>query len=111
MKPSRKPIVLSEFGGFTYSAEGHIFNPDKSYGYGTCKTTGELDRRLEEVYFKHVLPAIGKGLCGSIYTQVSDVEDEINGMVTYDRKVIKPSESVMQDIAARLQAALKEATT
>ena len=111
MKPSRKPIVLSEFGGFTYSAEGHIFNPDKSYGYGTCKTTGELDRRLEDVYFKHVLPAIGKGLCGSIYTQVSDVEDEINGMVTYDRKVIKPSESVMQDIAARLQAALKEATT
>ena len=58
-----------------------------------------------------MLPAIQKGLCGSIYTQVSDVEDEINGMVTYDRKLVKPGEAVMQDIAKRLQEAFKEATT
>ena len=109
LKPSQKPIVLSEFGGFTYSAPGHIFNPDKSYGYGTCKTTAQLDARLEETYLQRVLPAIGKGLCGSIYTQVSDVEDEINGMVTYDRKIIKPSAAVMQGIAARLREAFEEA--
>jgi len=109
LKKSRKPIILSEFGGFTYSAAGHIFNPDKSYGYGTCRTPQELESRLEDIYLQRVLPAIGKGLCGSIYTQVSDVEDEINGMVTYDRKVIKPNEAVMQGIAQKLQAALKEA--
>ena len=110
LKPSEKPIVLSEFGGFTYSAQGHIFNPDKSYGYGTCETTEQLDQRLRDVYLQRVIPAVRKGLCGSIYTQVSDVEDEINGIVTYDRKIIKPSEAVMLDIAARLQAAIKEAT-
>ena len=66
---------------------------------------------MQQVYLERVLPAIGKGLCGSIYTQVSDVEDEINGMVTYDRKLVKPGEAVMQDIAARLQEAFKEATT
>ena len=111
LRRSKKPIVLSEFGGFTYSAAGHIFNPGKSYGYGTCKDIPQLEEKLRQVYLERVLPAIGKGLCGSIYTQVSDVEDEINGMVTYDRKLVKPGEAVMQDIAARLQEAFKEATT
>ena len=111
LRRSKKPIVLSEFGGFTYSAPGHIFNPGKSYGYGTCKDIPQLEEKLRQVYLQRVLPAIQKGLCGSIYTQVSDVEDEINGMVTYDRKVVKPGEAVMQDIAKRLQEAFKEATT
>ena len=111
LRRSRKPIVLSEFGGFTYSAEGHIFNPGKTYGYGTCKDIGDLEQKLHQVYLQRVLPAIQKGLCGSIYTQVSDVEDEINGMVTYDRKLVKPGETVMQDIAKQLQKAFQEATT
>ena len=110
LKPSEKPIVLSEFGGFTYRAEDHIFNPDKSYGYGTCKTPQQLNQRLEEIYRQRVIPAVAKGLCGSIYTQVSDVEDEINGIFTYDRKVIKPDEAVMRQIAQQLHTALKEAT-
>jgi hypothetical protein len=106
MKASQKPIVLSEFGGFTYSAPGHIFNPDKSYGYGTCKTTDQLNQRLREIYEKHVIPAVKKGLCASIYTQVSDVEDEINGLVTYDRKLTKPDPEVMASIASQLHAAM-----
>ena len=103
MKPSDKPIVLSEFGGFTYSVPGHIYNPEKSYGYGTCKTPEELTQRLREIYEQHVIPAISKGLCAAIYTQVSDVEDEINGLVTYDRKVVKPDEAVMLKIAEKLK--------
>ena len=103
MKPSDKPIVLSEFGGFTYSAPGHSYNPEKSYGYGTCKTPGELTQRIRKLYEQHVIPAISKGLCASIYTQVSDVEEEINGLVTYDRKVVKPDEAVMLKIAEQLK--------
>ena len=103
MKPSDKPIVLSEFGGFTYSAPGHSYNPEKSYGYGTCKTPGELTQRIRKIYEQHVIPAISKGLCASIYTQVSDVEEEINGLVTYDRKVVKPDEAVMLKIAEQLK--------
>ena len=106
MKPSEKPIVLSEFGGFTYSATGHIFNPDKSYGYGTCKTTDQLNQRLQEVYEKHVIPAVKKGLCASVYTQISDVEDEINGLLTYDRKEVKPDPAVMTAIARQLAEAV-----
>ena len=106
MKPSKKPIVLSEFGGFTYSVDGHIFNPDRAYGYGTCKTTAELNNRLEKVYRAHVIPAVKKGLCASVYTQISDVEDEINGILTYDRKITKADPSVMNAIAQDLFSAV-----
>ena len=106
MKPSDKPVFLSEFGGFTYSAPGHIFNPDKSYGYGTCKTTEELNAQLRKVYEERVIPAVAKGLCASVYTQVSDVEDEINGILTYDRKLTKPDPEVMHSIARQLREAM-----
>jgi hypothetical protein len=54
-----------------------------------------LTAALEKLYLKKLLPLIRKGLCGCIYTQVSDVEEEINGLVTYDRRVVKvPVESM-----------------
>ena len=108
LKPSEKPIVLSEFGGFAYSVAQHIFNPDKTYGYGTCKDARQLNQRLLKLYREHVIPAVQKGLCAAIYTQVSDVEDEINGIMTYDRKIIKPDAATMRTIAAELRAALHE---
>ena len=111
MKKSDKPIVLSEFGGFTYSTPGHIFNPDKAYGYGTCKTTEQLQQRLLEIYRDRVTPAIAKGLCASVYTQISDVEDEINGLLTYDRQVTKVQPAFMQDIARQLQEAMDAASS
>ena len=110
MKKSDKPIVLSEFGGFTYSTPGHIFNPDRSYGYGTCKTTEQLQQRLLEVYRDRVVPAIRKGLCASVYTQISDVEDEINGLMTYDRQVTKVAAEPMRAIAQMLREAMASAT-
>ena len=102
-----KPLVLSEFGGKTYKAEGHIFNPDKSYGYGGCETLDKLNEAVEKLYLEEILPCIEKGLCASIYTQVSDVEDEINGLLTYDRKVEKLRPEVMLPIAGKLNEALK----
>ncbi|MCR5188561.1 MAG: glycoside hydrolase family 2, partial [Treponema sp.] len=84
-----KALVLSEFGGFSRAVEGHIWNPSKSYGYGKCKDQEELTQRIIETYKKMVLPAIPKGLCACIYTQLSDIEDEINGFYTYDREVCK----------------------
>ena len=107
MKKFPRPIVLSEFGGFAYGVPGHVYNPDKIYGYGTCKSQEELDRRLRELYEKHVIPEVPNGLCGAIYTQVSDVEDEINGLVTYDRKVTKPKKETMLAISQKLRQALQ----
>jgi len=103
----KKPLVLSEFGGKTYKAEGHLFNPDKSYGYGGCDTLEALNEAVRKLYLEEVLPCIPKGLCAAVYTQVSDVEDEINGLLTYDRKLSKLQPEVMLPVAEALQAALK----
>ena len=104
----KKPLVLSEFGGKTYRAEGHVFNPDKSYGYGGCKTLPELNKAVAALYLEEVLPCIPNGLCAAIYTQVSDVEDEINGLVTYDRRMEKLTAETMLPVAQALQAAISE---
>ncbi|MBQ0165960.1 MAG: hypothetical protein KBT02_02475, partial [Treponema sp.] len=83
------PLLLSEFGGFTREVEGHIWNTEHSYGYGKCEDEKTLTDKIISTYEKMVLPAIPRGLCGAIYTQVSDIEDEINGFYTYDRQVCK----------------------
>ena len=104
----KKPLILSEFGGKTYKAEGHVFNPDKSYGYGGCETLEKLNEAVSKLYLEEVLPCIKKGLCAAIYTQLSDVEDEINGIVTYDRKICKLTAEAMLPVAKALQAATEK---
>ena len=108
LQPSDKPLVLSEFGGYTYAVPGHLFNPDKSYGYKTCKTMEQFQAAISELYITRVLPAVERGLCAAICTQVSDVEDEINGMLTYDRKVNKADEELMQQLARALRDAFSQ---
>ncbi len=102
LKATDKPLVLSEFGGHCYPVEGHLFNPEKAYGYKSCKTLADFHKSIEQLYRKRILPAVSKGLCAAIYTQVSDVEDEINGLLTYDRKVCKADEQAMQALARDL---------
>ena len=106
-KKDEKPVVLSEFGGFSHGVGGHLFNTEKSYGYGSCKSLNELAERIERLYADEIVPAAKHGLCASVYTQVSDVEDEINGLVTYDRKVEKLTPERMLPIAKALQDAVK----
>ncbi len=101
-----KPLVLSEFGGYAYPVDGHLFNPEKAYGYKSCKTQAEFHTAIDFLYRTRILPAIPKGLCAAICTQVSDVEDEINGFLTYDRKVCKADEAAMQALAQALQEAI-----
>jgi len=103
LKPYEKPLVLSEFGGYAYPEEGHIFNPEKAYGYKSCKSREAFQKDLENLYRQRILPGIEKGLCAAIYTQVSDVEDEINGLLTYDRKLCKADPQAMQAIAKALR--------
>ena len=102
IKPSAKPIVLSEFGGYSYKPEGHVFNPDHTYGYRFFQDEQTFRKALTELYEKEILPAISLGLCAAIYTQVSDVEDETNGLLSYDRAVLKVDEAEMKTLAERL---------
>ena len=102
LKRSDKPIVLSEFGGYSHRVEGHIFNLDKNYGYKSFKKADDYENALVSLYENEVIPAIDRGLCATVYTQVSDVEDETNGLLTYDRKVLKVSVLRMKELALKL---------
>lgn len=94
-----KPKILSEFGGYSLKYEGHSFNLKKNYGYRTFKEQKDFEAALRTLYETQVVAFIKQGLCASVYTQLSDVEDETNGLMTYDRKVIKVSEDLMNEIS------------
>ena len=105
MKPTgRRPLLLTEFGGYSCALEGHRFNPDEEYGYQKYPTVEDFQTALEKLYREGILPQIRRGLCGCILTQVSDVEEETNGLVTYDRMVIKADREEMQALARDLMA-------
>jgi hypothetical protein len=110
IKSSSMPIVLSEFGGYSYKIMEHSFNPHHTYGYGKCESQGDFEKALVSLYEEQVIPSIRAGLCATVYTQVSDVEDETNGFLTYDRRVLKVSEGVMQKVADKIFLAFLEAT-
>lgn len=108
LKAGDKPLVLSEFGGYSYKIEGHSFNTKQTYGYGKFKKQADYTTAVENLYREQVLPTVKNGLCAAIYTQVSDVEDETNGLLTYDRKICKLDEKTMCAVASSLQRALDE---
>ena len=107
LKVSDKPLVLSEFGGYAYPVEGHLFNTGNSYGYKACKNEAHFRESVDKLYREKVIPAVKRGLCAAIITQVSDVEDEINGFLTYDRKVNKADTEKMLAIAEALRQTVK----
>lgn len=108
-QPDKRPWFLSEFGGYTYAVDDHVYAKYASYGYGGCKDTDELTDSIIARYEELVVPLVVKGACGSVYTQLSDVEDEVNGFYTYDRKVCKVDETKMKELAAKIDANLKTA--
>ena len=103
MPKSDIPVVLSEFGGYVYKIAENSYNPDKTYGYRYLKNREDFEAALYKLYDEEIVPAVKTGLCAAIYTQVSDVEDETNGLLTYDRKICKITAEKMQGIARKLQ--------
>lgn len=88
IRPEReRASVLSEFGGYSYREPGHCAK-EKLYGYGICKNKKDLEKRFLE-RGQGVRNLIPQGLSASIYTQWTDVEEEVNGVFTYDRGVRK----------------------
>ena len=93
-----RAVCLTEFGGYSLPVEQHRFNPDKVYGYKKLTTADDFNRELAELYRRDVIRLIPEGLSAAVFTQLSDVEDEVNGLVTFDRKVVKVDEQMMKDI-------------
>ena len=83
--------------------KNHIYSMYNSYGYGVCDDSKELTDKILKMYKEMILPGIEKGVCGCIYTQVSDVEDEINGLYTYDRKVCKVLKKPLQELSYEIK--------
>lgn len=107
-KASALPVVLSECGGYSYAPAGHVFNTEKNYGYRHFETQEAFEQALLTLYREEIIPAAKMGLCGAILTQVSDVEDETNGLLSYDRKVIKVAAEPMCSIAKDLQRGVQD---
>lgn len=94
-----KALILSEFGGYSCKIKEHSFNPYKTYGYKYFDNKSDFEKALDKLYREEVIPMIERGLSGAILTQLSDVEDETNGLVTYDRQVVKVDKVAMQKLA------------
>ena len=95
-------VILTEFGGYNLSIDGHTWN-DAAYGYKQMASREALAGALAKLYGEEIIPAKAKGLSAAVYTQVSDVEDEINGLMTYDRKVQKLENGVLLAINNQLR--------
>ena len=107
LSPSpERPMLLSECGGFTLDMGKK--RKGLSWGYGRSRSSEKLTEKIEAMYEKMVIPAIASGLCGSIYTQLSDVENEINDLFTYDRSCCKVIPERMAAISQKLYSTLKK---
>lgn len=99
LHPKTRPLFVSECGGYSLDVNGYSGN---AYGYGKCSDTGELTDKIVSMYEKMILPAIKGGCCGCIYTQLSDVEDEINGFYSFDREKCKVDKERIQELSASI---------
>lgn len=105
-KPDERPLVLSEFGGYSSKIKDHSFNKAKTYGYKFFSDNEEFKKALLKLYYDEVIPAIkSHGLCATVLTQVSDVEDETNGLLTYDRQVLKVDPAKMREMSKAIYEA------
>ena len=87
-KDEKRAFVISEYGGYACHIAGHS-SVERIFGYKKFDTLEDLSNAYHELYEGQVLPLVKQGLSGVVYTQLSDVEEEVNGLVTYDRKVVK----------------------
>ncbi|WKN30929.1 glycoside hydrolase family 2 TIM barrel-domain containing protein [Porifericola rhodea] len=99
-------LVLGEYGGLGLPVENHTWQEKDNWGYQSFKNKEELSARYQKL-MEDLVPLIPMGLSAAIYTQTSDVEVETNGLMTYDRKVIKFDEAQMKQWHQRLYNALK----
>ena len=102
-KPDKRnrAVILSEYGGYNLLVAGHSYNK-KNFGYRRLKDGEALLQAYTDLMTDQILPAMEKGLSAAVYTQLSDVEDEVNGFWTYDRKVQKINAAAVRNINLQL---------
>jgi beta-galactosidase/beta-glucuronidase len=99
--------VLGEYGGIGLALEGHLWATDRNWGYVQFKNSKEVTDQYVE-YAEQLLKMIKSGFTAAVYTQTTDVEGEVNGLMTYDRKVIKMDEERVREINRKICNSLNE---
>ena len=89
--------VLGEYGGIGWAVEDHLWQPDRNWGYVQYHSGEEVFAQYEE-FARQLIPTIAHGVSAAVYTQTTDVEIEVNGLMTYDRKVIKMDENKLRAV-------------
>ena len=103
-KRDARVLALTEYGGFSLAIPDHTWSP-RTFGYKTFATIQSWQDAVVQLHDEQIVPAITGGLGATVYTQLSDVEDEVNGLVTYDRRVVKADEATFRAMNDRLRAA------
>lgn len=106
-KPDHRAFVISEFGGFSLKIPGHVWDEQKKFGYRFYDSPEKLTAAYLALLQDELQPLIPKGLAAAVYTQTTDVEIEINGFLTYDRKVEKMDPAALRKAHERLIRSLE----
>ena len=102
VKPQKDRVVaLTEFGGYSYAMKGHLAC-EKEFGYQSFTSKEELTANYKRLWEEEIYPNLAHGLSSSVYTQTSDIEEEINGIFTYDRDEVKFVEEELRNLNRKL---------
>ena len=101
--------ILSEFGGYAYVSSAHSRQGKKKFGYKFFSDRVKLDRAVNALYEKDIFPHIDQGLSGCVYTQLTDVEEEVNGLLTADREAVKIDAAKMKKMNMKMRGKMKYA--
>lgn len=104
----KRILALTEFGGYSFPVEGHRFNDKEIFGYKKYDSQVKLEEAYVNLYKEQVIPQIENGLSVLVYTQLTDVEDEINGLITYDRKIDKISVEKVKEMNELIYTAFNQ---
>ncbi len=101
IKAEKRVTALTEFGGYSLCVPGHHMYR-KVYGYRIYRRKSDLSRGYREWIEREVVPNIARGLSATVYTQLSDVEEETNGILTYDRQIIKLNPKTVRELNRKM---------
>ncbi len=101
-RSDNRAFVLSEFGGYSRIVPGHTMDENKAFGYLMYKDKKSLTKAYEKLFNRQIIPLVSKGLSAVVYTQLSDVENETNGIMTYDRDIMKIDNETIVKLNKRL---------
>jgi len=107
----KRIVALSEYGGYALKVANHMYDPDKAFGYRLYDNQNSLEEGLYSLWKHQLQKAIAKGLNVIVYTQLSDVENEVNGLITYDRKIVKVNIDIIRKLNADLQDKFKNSNS